>query len=401
MKKFISLLLALVLLAGCGCLSEEADTQETDLKALYEEQVTYAMRLFTYYSTNERNRDWAARVVAKDSPAWNVILNYDYGWWNAPKKNDLTEEVTENYVQTGENTFECDYRCLNKLTLSFGNYKAEFDVAYHLCFENMGTEEAPKWMITDWFCLPSEADRLAAEELNPTLEGMELSAITGRTYRGFVLKINDPSRVKAGAITYFSESGYGWRVNDFAERLGAQAVINGGAFVDGTNMKNGSVPLGCVITDGNYRRKNQPYNSECCVLTGFDTDNKMHVGVFSEAEVQELNLRDALAFQSGLLADGERWQIPDVKRSYLYSARTALGQAPDGSVYFAVIKGRQPDSLGATFDDMIDLFLELGCVNAGLMDGGHSTCLFLNGQSVYHAYRYDVSRRLPTVFYVK
>ena len=400
MKKLISLLLALILLISCG-LSEEAEPREEDLKTLYEEQVTYAMRLFTYYSTNERNRDWAARVVAKDTPAWNVVLNYDYGWWNAPKKNDLTEVVTENYVRTGENTFECDYRCLNKLTLSFGNYKAEFDVAYHLCFENMGTEEAPKWMITDYSCLPSEADRLVTEEINPTLEGMELSAITGKTYKGFVLKINDPSRVKAGAITYFSESGYGWRVNEFAERLGAQAVINGGAFVDGTNKKNGSVPLGGVITDGNYRRKNQPHNSECCVLTGFDTDNKMHVGVFSEDEVQALNLRDALAFQSGLLADGERWQIPDVKRSYFYSARTALGQDPDGNVYFVVVKGRQPDSLGATFEDMADIFLELGCVDAGLMDGGHSTSLFLNGQSIYHAYRYDVSRRLPTVFYVK
>ncbi len=117
--------------------------------------------------------------------------------------------------------------------------------------------------------------------------------------------------------------------------------------------------------------------------------------------MQALNLRDALAFQSGLLADGERWQIPDVRRSYFYSARTALGQDPDGNVYFVVVKGRQPDSLGATFEDMADIFLELGCVDAGLMDGGHSTSLFLNGQSIYHAYRYDVSRRLPTVFYVK
>ena len=399
MKRFISLLLALMLLASCG-LSEEGP-QEADLKTLYEEQVVSAMRLFTYFATNERNRDWLARVAKQDSPVWQVALNYDYGWWNAPKKNDLTEVVTDNYVRTGVNTFECDYSCLNRMTLSFGNLKAEFDVAYHLCFENTGTADAPKWMITDYRCLPSEADRETAEEINPTLEGMELSAITGKTYRGFVLKIADPSRVKAGAIKYFSESGYGWRVNEFAEKLGAQAVINGGAFVDGTNIKNGSVPLGCVITDGNYRRKNQPYNSECCVLTGFDTDNKMHVGVFSEDEVQALNLRDALAFQSGLLADGERWQIPDIKRSYLYSARTALGQDAEGSVYFVVVKGRQPDSLGATFEDMADIFAELGCVNAGLMDGGHSTSLFLNGRSVYHAYRYDVSRRLPTVFYVQ
>ena len=93
--------------------------------------------------------------------------------------------------------------------------------------------------------------------------------------------------------------------------------------------------------------------------------------------------------------------MPDMKSRYRYSARTALGQDAEGNVYLVVIKGRQPDSLGATFDDMADLFLELGCVNAGLMDGGHSTSMFLNGQSIYHAYRYDVSRRLPTVFYVK
>ena len=93
MKQLIAVLLALVLLTGCA-LSEQADAQESDLKALYGEQVDSAMRLFTYYATNERNRDWAARVVAKDTPAWNVVLNYDYGWWNAPKKNDLTETIT-------------------------------------------------------------------------------------------------------------------------------------------------------------------------------------------------------------------------------------------------------------------------------------------------------------------
>ena len=401
MKTCISWLLALILLAGaCMGFSEETAPQE-DLKALYEEQVLSAMRIFTYYATNERNRDWAVKVVLKGSPAWTVVENYDYGWWNQIKKHELLDVVTDDYTMTEDGALECDYRCLDRVTLSFDNMKVEFDVGYHLRFENTGTAEAPVWMIMDYFCLPSEDDRIAAETVNPTLEGMELFTVTGKTYKGFALKVADPSRVKAGAIKYFSDSGYGWRVNEFAEKLGAQAVINGGSFVDGTNKKNGSVPLGCVITDGDQRRKNTPHNSECCVVTGFDTDNKMHVGIYSEAELQALDLRDALAFQSGLVSEGERWPLPDMKSRYRYSARTALGQDAEGNVYLVVIKGRQPDSLGATFDDMADLFLELGCVNAGLMDGGHSTSMFLNGQSIYHAYRYDVSRRLPTVFYVK
>ena len=70
-------------------------------------------------------------------------------------------------------------------------------------------------------------------------------------------------------------------------------------------------------------------------------------------------------------------------------------------MYFVVIQGRQPDSFGASFDDMADIFISLGCVNAGNLDGGNSTALMVNGESVYSAYQGETSRKIPTTFIVR
>jgi len=58
------------------------------------------------------------------------------------------------------------------------------------------------------------------------------------------------------------------------------------------------------------------------------------------------------------------------------TARTAIGVKADGTVIFYTIDGKQPGkSIGATFTQVAQRLLELGCVDAVGLDGGGSTTL--------------------------
>jgi len=61
--------------------------------------------------------------------------------------------------------------------------------------------------------------------------------------------------------------------------------------------------------------------------------------------------------------------------------RTAVGVLPDGRWVFLVADGRRPDhSIGLTLEELTDLMLEIGCVDALNLDGGGSSTFFFNGQ---------------------
>ncbi len=60
--------------------------------------------------------------------------------------------------------------------------------------------------------------------------------------------------------------------------------------------------------------------------------------------------------------------------------RTAIGQRADGAMMLLVINGRALDSLGATLDDLVDIFLEYGAVNATNLDGGSSSIMIMNDE---------------------
>ncbi|NLV86113.1 MAG: hypothetical protein GX025_02680 [Clostridiales bacterium] len=56
--------------------------------------------------------------------------------------------------------------------------------------------------------------------------------------------------------------------------------------------------------------------------------------------------------------------------------RTAVGQKADGSLVFYTMDGRQPShSIGVSMSQLAERMIELGCVEATIMDGGGSTSL--------------------------
>ena len=81
--------------------------------------------------------------------------------------------------------------------------------------------------------------------------------------------------------------------------------------------------------------------------------------------------------------------------------RTAIAQRADGSIMLMVIEGRSLSSFGATFDDLIEIFLKYGAVNASNLDGGYSSLMVYNGGDLTtNAYAYG-ERILPNAILVK
>ena len=80
--------------------------------------------------------------------------------------------------------------------------------------------------------------------------------------------------------------------------------------------------------------------------------------------------------------------------------RTAIGQRSDGAVLLLVIDGRQVISMGATYQDLVDIFLEYGAVNACNLDGGSSTLMWFDGGYVNNCASVVGIRPVPTTFIV-
>jgi exopolysaccharide biosynthesis protein len=80
--------------------------------------------------------------------------------------------------------------------------------------------------------------------------------------------------------------------------------------------------------------------------------------------------------------------------------RTAIGQRSDGAVLLLVIDGRQTISLGCTWLDLVDIFLEFGAVNACNLDGGSSTLMWYEDQYINNCASVVGIRPVPTTFLV-
>ena len=80
--------------------------------------------------------------------------------------------------------------------------------------------------------------------------------------------------------------------------------------------------------------------------------------------------------------------------------RTGIGQCADGSVLLLVLDGRSINTLGATMQDVADIMLEYGAVNAGNLDGGSSSVMVYDGEIINNCAPVTGPRNIPTAFIV-
>jgi len=231
---------------------------------------------------------------------------------------------------------------------------------------------------------------------NYDLDKIEVFDVTGPTYKGKMMVVNDPSRVFVGSIPDYTVE-RGNTVQEIVAMYDGVAGVNGGGFEDIAGRGKGATPLGLVISQGEWLNgyAGQGYYH----VVGFNQEDKLVVGYMTGARAKELGLRDAVAFGPALIINGEPVEVTGSGGGL--NPRTALGQRADGAVLILVIDGRQPNSLGASFLDIIEIMQEYGAVNCGNLDGGTSSNMVYNNEVITNCCSLYGPRDLPTAIVVK
>ena len=226
---------------------------------------------------------------------------------------------------------------------------------------------------------------------------IEVFEVNGGTYRGFMMIVRDPSRVSVGVCRENFNKEPGLQLYEIAEKYGAVAAVNGGAFADEGGVGNGGKPKGAVVSNSKILYYSGGGSENTTV--GFTQDHKLVVGEFSRNTLESLNLRDAVTFGPALVINGEACEVSGISSGL--NPRTAIGQREDGAVLMLVIDGRQVNSLGATHADLMKIMLEYGAVNACNLDGGSSSIMYHEGKYLNNGVAVTGSRKIPTAIVVR
>lgn len=227
------------------------------------------------------------------------------------------------------------------------------------------------------------------------LSKIEIIDIKGSTFKGKLMIVNNPARIKIATIPVYGSELKGKKVEDFVKDENAIAGINGGGFSDLNGLGLGGMPLGLVIKDSKIIN-GTPARTD--TLVGFDKNNKLIVGKMTGQAALDMNMRDAIAFEPIFIVNGKPQKVSGYGSGV--NPRTVIGQRKDGAVLLLVIDGRQSHSLGATYQDCIDVMLEYGAYNAANLDGGSSSILVYDGKILNICASLYGSRRIPTAFIV-
>lgn len=230
-------------------------------------------------------------------------------------------------------------------------------------------------------------------------EGIEIIKIQGDTYNGTLMIVTDPSRVSIGTLPVYGEGYSGKSLRKFIEDNDAIAGINAGGFWDEGGKGTGSVPDGIVIRDGEIIWGDADTSYKCVI--GFDENHILRVGNMTGKEALDAGIVNGLNFGHGpmLVCNG----VPQNSKRQLgggLNPRTAIGQRSDGAILLLVINGRQADSLGATYNDLVNVMVKYGAVNAANLDGGSSTLMVYRGEALNQSAYFFGERKLPNVFLV-
>ena len=204
-------------------------------------------------------------------------------------------------------------------------------------------------------------------------DGIIFQEVKGNGYKGYMIVILDPTRVFVGKPD--SYGGVGLTLEQMVEKYGALGGINAGGFKDDGGGGLGCEPEGLTIVDG-VAFSLDSFTTEG--FAGLDRNGILHVGFYTYEDCVANDIVHAVSFGPILVSNGEPVEPP----SSSVNPRTAIGQRADGAIIMLVIDGRQVHSIGATYQDMMDLMLDYGAVNAINMDGGSSTVMYYDGRYV-------------------
>ena len=253
--------------------------------------------------------------------------------------------------------------------------------------------------IMDKYKVPEPTESTDIEEIEMPAQtfspDIELVNISGKSFKGYMLIISDPSRVSIATSDNLGKRGM--KVLDIVKSNNAVAGINAGGFADANGHGTGGTPQGVLIRDGKILHMS---NASSHTIIGFDSNHRLVLGKHSPKEIRNMDLRDAVTFKPFLIINGNP-QITSGDGGWGYAPRTAIGQRTDGTVLLLAIDGRQIGSLGASLKNVQDIMLEYGAHNASNLDGGSSTTLVYNNEIINKPSSSAGPRFVPSAFIVK
>ena len=229
---------------------------------------------------------------------------------------------------------------------------------------------------------------------DPT-DGIELVDVSSDTFKGYLLIIDDPSRVKLATAPRLGKVGS--TTSQIVEAYDAIGGINAGGFADDA-LGTGGKPSGILIENGELKNSDSSVSSYSVV--GIDSSNKMIVSnSMTYSKMKQLNLQSAVSFGPVIIINGQP-TIRSGNGGWGIQPRTAIGQRKDGAILMLVIDGRQSDSLGATLKNVQDIFLQYDAYNAFNLDGGASSTMVYNSKLVNSPSDIMGERYVPCAFII-
>lgn len=224
-------------------------------------------------------------------------------------------------------------------------------------------------------------------------DGIIIEEVKGEGYSGYMMVVLDPSRVIVGSVPG-SYGARGYTVEQMVQQFDAVAGTNAGGFYDPDGTGNGSIPDTMVVFEGKVYYAGSGTRKG---FVGMDSNHILHVAhKITEAEIKEKDIQYGVCFGPVLISNGEPC---DINISGV-NPRTAIGQRSDGAILMLVIDGRQVISMGATMQDLVDIMMDFGAVNACNLDGGSSTLMWYDGDYVNNCASVIGIRPVPTAILV-
>ena len=231
---------------------------------------------------------------------------------------------------------------------------------------------------------------------------IERYAVRGKRFKGSILVINDPTRLKVG---YSRKLGHEGEVtSEIAKNNNAIAAINGGGFSDGVPGSlwtgTGANPEGIIMTGGKIVYNAITNENEKGHVVALTKSGKLLVGPHSIKDMKNIGVTEAVSFGPAIIVNGKK-TINSGDGGWGIAPRTAIAQRKDGAIILIVIDGRQINSLGATLREVQDELYRFGAYNAANLDGGSSSTLYYNDEVINNPCDSLGERSVPSILYVK
>ena len=236
-------------------------------------------------------------------------------------------------------------------------------------------------------------------ETGPETPYLELVDIAYGTCRGKLLIVREPKSIILGTSGSFGVDP-GLQLTDMVKKYNGLAGTNAGGFIDNNGLGNGGTPTGMVISEGEilYGEASTRYN-----VIGLDKDGVLLVGTMTGSEALDRGMKYGVSFvthdgiASSLIINGE---VQTQNCGPGVNPRTAIGQREDGAILLLVLDGRSSKTLGATLENVVDIMLQYGAINAGNLDGGSSSVMVYGDEIINNCASVTGPRGIPTGFIV-